>query len=390
MQRSRRSLLAAGFVGVLILTVGVMVVASLPRSTPGPRIPPIQASQPAPSRVEPRGATTEPATALGDTVADVYDRAGSAVVNVAVKTDTWGLFPGVLPEGSEGSGFIVDKDGHVATNYHVTRGASRLDVTLASGESYRANVVGVDSANDVAMLRIDAPKDKLQQLPTLPLGDSSDLRVGDFVLAIGNPFGLERSMSLGIVSSLGRIRPGTEDRLISNMIQTDAPINPGNSGGPLLNLDGQVVGIAAQIEAPTPGNVGVGFAIPVDTLKRYLPDLLAGREPQHAWLGISGVALTPSLADQLDATARGGVLITRVARDGPAAKAGLVGATPFQRSLGDIITHVDSLRVRTLEDIAAHIDGLNPGDRIKVAYVRDGQARTVEVTLGVWRPADKA
>src|SRR5688572_24086463 len=225
--------------------------------------------------------------------ADVYERSSSGVVNISVMAQVRDPFGrSALQEGS-GSGFVIDKEGHIVTNEHVVAGADRLDITLAEGSSYIGVVVAEDPPTDLALVRLQAPADKLNQLNVVKLGDSDSAKVGEWVVAVGNPFGLERSATVGVVSSLGRTRPGLDRRLITDMIQTDAAINPGNSGGPLFNLAGEVIGINEQIEAPNRGNVGIGFAIPVNTLKRYLPDLKAGRQPQHASMGIAGASLTP-------------------------------------------------------------------------------------------------
>jgi putative serine protease PepD len=318
----------------------------------------------------------------------VYDQISPAVVNIDVRAR--GLDPfgrPVLQEGT-GSGFIIDKQGHVVTNEHIIAQADRLDVTLSDGSTYIADVVAEDAATDLALLRIQAPAEKLARLSVAPLGDSTDLDVGHFVVAIGNPFGLERSASLGIVSSLGRSRPGLARRLITDMIQTDAAINPGNSGGPLINLQGQVVGINEQIEAPTRGNVGVGFAIPVNTLKRYLPELMAGRQPQHAWLGLGGVPVGPTLAEQFNLPVQEGVLVTAVVPGSPVAGAGLRGVTGNNPATADIITALDDRSVRSFDDIAEHINARNPGDTVRVTIVRGGQSQTLDVTLGTWQPTE--
>jgi S1-C subfamily serine protease len=245
--------------------------------------------------------------------------------------------------------------------------------------------VGEDPATDLAIIRIEVPDEKLAQLTVAPLGDSEALEVGDAVLAIGSPYGLEGSASFGIVSSLGRSRPGLAHRLITDMIQTDAAINPGNSGGPLLDAYGRVVGINEQIEAPTPGSAGVGFAIPVNTLKRLLPDLKAGRQPQHAWLGMGGIALAPTLAEQLDPVSEHGVIVIDVVPGSPAAQAGLRGAGSWNPRFGDIITSIDGHPMRDFADIAAQINVHAPGDTIEIAYERDGETKTIKVALGVWK-----
>ena len=309
------------------------------------------------------------------------------ITSTAQGSDTQGR---PLRQEGAGSGFIIDAEGHVVTNQHVVSGASRLEVTLSDGTMHFADLVALDAPNDLAIVRINAPAAKLRTLTAAPLGDSSVLRVGQTVVAIGNPFGLERSATLGIVSSLGRTRPGTEQRLIANMIQTDAAINPGNSGGPLLNLAGEVVGINAQIDSPTRGSVGVGFAIPINTLTRYLPDLLAGKEPKHGWLGIAGRALTPTIAEQLGVQTPQGVILSSVTLGGPAAKAGLRGAARSDATTADIITHLDTHIVRSVEDVAAYIDGRDPGEKVRVTFLRGGQEQTAEVTLGVWEQRESS
>jgi len=318
-------------------------------------------------------------------VSDVYERVSPAVVNITASARARDAFGRTRPADGTGSGFIIDRQGHVVTNYHVVEGATRLDVTLADHSSYVGEVVANDIGNDLALVRLNAPEEKLKQFAVASLGDSESVRVGEAVVAIGNPFGLERSATLGIVSSLGRTLPGGGRRLINHMIQTDAAINPGNSGGPLLNLRGEVIGINAL--GATQVSVGVGFAIPVNTLKRYLPDLQAGREPRHAWMGIAGVPLTPTLAAELRTPVQQGVILANVAPSGPGASAGLRGATRGDPATGDIVTQIDAEPVRTVEDIAVYVDRKEPGDRVSVTYVRGGQTTEVEVTLGVWQPS---
>lgn len=319
------------------------------------------------------------------TISDVYDRVSPAVVNITFTAIARDVFGRPATQEGTGSGFVIDDRGHVVTNNHVVGGATRLDITLADGSGYIGELVGADPANDLAVVRIAAPPEVLRGLTVLPLGDSDQLRVGQTVIAIGNPFGLERSASVGIVSSLGRTRPGETERLITNMIQTDAAINPGNSGGPMLNLDGEVVGINEQIEAPTRGNVGIGFAVPVNTLKRYLSDLLAGREPQHAWMAVSGTRLTATLAEQLNLPVTQGVIVASVVPGGPAARAGFRGIVRNNVATADIIVDIDGRPMRSVEDVATYVDQFEPGDRVRVRYLRGGQFQTVEVTLGVWQ-----
>jgi S1-C subfamily serine protease len=343
-------------------------------ATPTASAPP----QPPPSQGQTRP-SAEYATAV-----DVYERVSPAVVNISVQAQGRDLLGRpVLQEGS-GSGFIIDRQGHIVTNEHVVAGADRLDVTLADGTSYVGEVVAGDPATDLALIRLRAPADKLSQLTVAPLGDSETLKAGQWIVAIGNPFGLERSITVGVVSSLGRTRPGLEQRLITDMIQTDAAINPGNSGGPLINLAGQVVGINEQIESSTRGNVGIGFAIPVNTLKRYLPDLQAGRQPRHAWIGIGGTTLSPTLAEEIGTSVTQGVIVTRVAPQSPAASAGLRSLNSANPAAADIVIHLADRPVRRFEDVADVINDHNPGDTIAMTYVRNGQTQTGNVTLAVW------
>jgi S1-C subfamily serine protease len=321
--------------------------------------------------------------AESNSISRVYEQTSAAVVNITMSALTRTQAGRTQQLQGTGSGFVVDQLGHIVTNQHVVDGATRLDVTLADESSYIATVVATDPATDLALLQLEAPTEVLRGLTVASLGDSGQLKVGDAVVAIGNPFGLERSATAGIVSSLRRTRPGTTQRLITDMIQTDAAINPGNSGGPLLNLRGEVIGINEQIASSSEGNVGVGFSIPVNTLKRVLPELLAGQQPQHAWIGIAGASLTPTMAEQYGLTVKQGIVLTQTVPGGPAAQAGLrAGIDP---SAADIITAVDGQSVRSVQDVASTVDRHNPNDRVSVTYVRGGTTQTADVTLGVWQ-----
>ena len=378
-------------VGMVVATAAIFTYfprTVLPAMQPAAAALPITSAAPRESTAPITSGAPGEWTGETNAVTEVYERVGPAVVNITSTQQGVDLFGRPLRQEGSGSGFIIDSEGHVITNQHVVSGASRLDVTLADGTTYVGEVWAIDAPNDIALVKINAPAEKLKPLAVVPLGDSSALRVGQTVIAIGNPFGLERSATLGIVSSLGRTRPGVEQRLISNMIQTDAAINPGNSGGPLLNLRGEVVGNNAQIDSPTRGSVGVGFAIPVNTLKRYLPDLLAGKEPKHPWIGIAGRPLTPTLAERLSVHAEYGVILSSVTAGGPAARAGLRGATRRDASTADIITHLDGHVVRSVEDVAVYIDNRDPGETVRVTFMRGGQSQTADVTLAIWEARD--
>jgi S1-C subfamily serine protease len=311
----------------------------------------------------------------------VYEQVSPAVVTIRVRGEPSTPSSNPAPQSGTAAGFILDTEGHIVTALHVVFGFDRLDVMLADGSTYRAEVLGIDPGNDLAILTLQAPPEKLAQLPTVRLGDSNDLRVGETVIAIGSPFGLDRTLTMGVISSLGRMRTGVGERLIADMIQVDAPINPGNSGGPLLNLRGEVIGINEQIEGTN--SVGIGFAVPVNSLSRYLPDLLASREPRHAWLGISGRALSPAGAETLHMEGQRGVVLGSVAPGGPAANAGLLGSDETG-AVGDVIVALDDQPVRSVEEIAQYIDRKAPGDTVRVTYIRDGQTVTAVATLGAW------
>ena len=274
----------------------------------------------------------------------------------------------------------------------MVEGATRISVKLGSDDrSYPAKVVGTDPATDVALLKVDVPADKLHPLA---LGDSSELEVGDPVVAIGNPFGLDRTVTSGIVSALQRQIEAPNGFSISHVIQTDAAINPGNSGGPLIDAEGRVVGINSQIETGGGGgNVGIGFAIPINTAREVADQIEQNGKVQHAYLGISGGTITPDLAKALNLPVDEGVLVAEAVKDGPAAEAGIEGgnteATIEGASVtlgGDIITALDGKKVSGMEELVNIVNGKKPGDEIEVGLLRGGDEKTVTVKLGN-RPA---
>jgi len=319
-----------------------------------------------------------------DLLADLYDRVSPSVVNITVRTRLSGS--GNVPEFEQGtgSGIVLDTEGNILTNNHVVGDGGRLVVTLADGTKLNARLVGSDPLSDLAVVRVQTSPEKLH--PAV-LGDSDHVRVGQLAVAIGNPFGLERSLTTGVISAVGRVRPsGLGRRSIPNMIQTDAAINPGNSGGPLLNSAGEVIGINTQIQTAggIRGNMGVGFAVPVNAAKRALPDLLAGRKVQHPWLGISGIAVSEDLAEEYNLPVKEGVLVAEVLPDSPAAQAGLRGGGRRDPASGDIVLTLDGRNVKAVEDIVSYLDRRNVGDRVTLTFLRDGVPHTTEVTLAAW------
>ena len=316
---------------------------------------------------------------------EVYREASPAVVNITTRTVEMDFFYGAVPVEGTGSGFIVNQDGTVVTNYHVVAEAQQVQVTLADRSSFEARVVGVDPLSDLAVLRI-APGGR--RLPALPLGDSSRLEVGQKVLAIGNPFGFQGTLTSGVISALERTIRTQTGALLDEAIQTDAAINRGNSGGPLLDSQGRVIGVNSVIFTPSGGSVGIGFAIPVNTLKFVLSDLVRYGRVRRPWVGISAHEIWPELAQVLRLPVEHGMLVAEVFRGGPADKIGLRGGN---RSLivgryrfrvgGDIVTAVDGEEVGSIADLNRLTFKKRPGDTVELTYYRGDQKRTVTVTL---------
>ncbi len=357
------------------------------------------------------GSTTTVATPLSAPVT-VKDSGDSNLVNQIYRRDGQGVafiqasrspegssginpFGEPEPEGegggvATGSGFLVDTEGHIITNSHVVEGASKVQVTLGSDEtSHDAEIVGTDPATDVALLKVDVPAD---QLRPLALGDSSKVQVGDPVVAIGNPFGLDRTVTSGIVSALQRQIQAPNGFSISHVIQTDAAINPGNSGGPLIDASGSVIGINSQIQSGSGGgNLGIGFAVPINTARDVVEQIKHDGEVEHAYIGITGGSITPAIADALKLPTDKGVLVNEVTEDGPADKAGIEGGDTDAtiegaqvRLGGDIITEIDGEPVTSMEALIDAVDAAEPGDKMEMTLLRDdGEEKTVTVTLGV-------
>ncbi|MBK8047838.1 MAG: trypsin-like peptidase domain-containing protein [Anaerolineales bacterium] len=317
---------------------------------------------------------------------DVYQRVSPSVVSITTQVTRQDFFFNNIPEEGAGSGFVLDNDGHILTNFHVVDGAERIDVTFGDKQTYQAKVVGFDSRNDLAVLAVESPPE--QMLP-VQLGQSDNLRVGQWAIAIGNPFGqFGRTLTTGVISALDRTLQGPDGRTITGVIQTDAAINKGNSGGPLLDSSGRVIGINSAIFSPTGTNTGVGFAVPVDTIKRMLPDLLELGRYRHPWLGVRyAYNLTQGLAEVLKLPTATGLLLVEIYTSSPLANAGVRGAQQEvvignQRVYigGDIITALDGMPVDSLDQLEAQIEqNYRVGQRATLTLLRDG--KTLDVTI---------
>ncbi len=313
---------------------------------------------------------------------EIFEKSEAGVVRVNVQKAEEALVPAGV-----GSGFVFDKKGHIITNAHVVEGAKKVVITFLDGRSYNADIIGVDTFTDIAVIKVNAD---LSLLHPLSLGDSSNLQVGEPIAAIGNPFGLSGSMTSGIVSQLGRLLPTAMLYSIPDVIQTDAAINPGNSGGPLLNMRGEVVGINTAIQSATGEFTGVGFAVPSQTVAKIVPSLIQNGEYKHPWIGISGRDIDPDLAKVLKLTDAVGFLVVTVVPDSPASKAGLHGSENsvdvdgVQYTIGgDIILSVDDVEVRKISDILIHLQRQKSvGDELVLEVLRDGRTTNFTVILG--------
>jgi S1-C subfamily serine protease len=326
-------------------------------------------------------------------VADIYRRAAPGVVYVTARITAQTNSPFGFPLEQQGlatgSGFVIDHRGYILTNAHVVEGARTASVRFEEGgDEIDAQVVGRDLSTDLAVLRVDPSKAKLK---VLPLGDSNHVRVGDPAIAIGNPFGYDRTVTTGIISALQRQIRAPNGFTIGHVIQTDAPINPGNSGGPLLDASGKVIGINSQIAtAGSRGSVGIGFAVPIDTAKRVVPQLERHGRILHAYLGVTTYPLDQDLADAVNLTVHEGAIVQDVAPGGPAGRAGLrAGKIHTDQGIvlgGDVIVEVDGERIAKPDDITAAINDNRPGERVEVKFYRDNKLTTRQVKLGT-RPA---
>ena len=331
--------------------------------------------------------TSEPTASNSTlTAAQIYSNTHKSVVEITVGSVQVDPFGGEQQQRGQGSGFVIDSDGHIVTNDHVVEGADSVSVRFWNGDTYKAKVVGTDASTDLAVIKVDAPDSVLHPLT---VGDSSEVQVGNTVFALGSPLGLEDSFTSGIVSALHRQIEAHNGFSINDSIQTDAAINHGNSGGPLLNSSGEVIGVNAQIAGNTGANIGIGFAIPSNTVKSIAAELIDSGEVEHAYLGVQVQDVPASVADELGLVE--GVQIASFPQTGsktPAQKAGLRAATGEKTidgdtysTGGDVITAIDGEKITSSEELQRAIDAKQPGDTISVTYWRNGDSHTVDVKL---------
>jgi S1-C subfamily serine protease len=316
----------------------------------------------------------------------VYRQVSPAVANILTKATQYDFFMDPVPVEGAGSGFVIDEKGYILTNFHVVEGAQSIDVILGDQSRYPAKFIGADQRNDVALVKIE-PKGK--RLVALTLADSAALQVGQKVLAIGNPFGFQSTLTTGVVSALGRTVQTSQTTFIDEAIQTDAAINRGNSGGPLLNSRGEVIGINSAIFTPSGTTAGIGFAIPINTAKMIAHDLMTEGRVHRAFLGIETLPVGGSLAEALDLPAQEGLLVENASKGGPAANAGIRGGDRLVRAGmqriaigGDLIVAVDGQKVTSPFDLNIILNRKRPGDTITVTIYRGGKKMDIPVRLG--------
>jgi S1-C subfamily serine protease len=370
--RSRIPMIALILIATLVLGAGAGAIAysTFGSSSTLIRQVPVQRSEPA--------AQTTPLT-----VGQVYKDAYRSVVEITVTSDQSSPFGGQQQQRAQGSGFVIDNSGHIVTNDHVVAGAKSVSVQFWNGATYKASVMGTDPSTDLGVIKVDAPESVLHPIQ---FGDSDSVQVGDTTIAIGSPFGLAETVTSGIVSALHRQMEAPNNFTINDSIQTDAAINHGNSGGPLLNINGEVIGVNSQIRSDSGGSDGVGFAIPSNTVKSIADTLIGSGKVEHAYLGVSVQEISASVAGQLKLVS--GVEVATVRTGTPAKNAGIRGATGSKTiegqqypTGGDVITAIDGQKVTSSEDVQQTIDAHQPGDTVKVTYWRNGDSHTVDVKL---------
>jgi len=315
----------------------------------------------------------------------IYEELSPSVVNITTIEVAYDFFFSPVREQGTGSGSILDTDGHILTNYHVVENADYIQVTLADKSQFKAELLGFDEINDIAVLKVEAT---VEHLRPIPMGSSQDLHVGQMVYAIGNPFGLSHTMTSGIISSLGRSIKSKAGFIIDDVIQSDAAINPGNSGGPLIDSSGRMIGITTSIFTTSGGNIGIGFSVPVDTVRRVVNDLIRYGRVRRPWVGIYGQSMTPELARYLELPQPEGVLVAYVEPGSSADQAGIRGGTQRVRVGiyrvvigGDYIVRMDDRPVTTTEDLTSYLLNRTPGDTVTLTLYRNGREMQVRMEM---------
>ncbi|HXT26338.1 MAG TPA: trypsin-like peptidase domain-containing protein [Candidatus Eisenbacteria bacterium] len=316
----------------------------------------------------------------------IYRETSPAVANVLTKATEYDFWMDPVPVEGAGSGFVIDGKGYILTNFHVVQGAQTIEVVLGDQSRYSAKFIGADQRNDVALLKVE-PKGKA--LMALPLGDSAALQVGQKVLAIGNPFGFQSTLTTGVVSALGRTVQTSQTTFIDQAVQTDAAINRGNSGGPLINSHGEVIGINSAIYTPSGTTAGIGFAIPINTAKRIAHDLITDGRVHQAFLGVETIPINESFAEALGLPAQEGLLVQTTSRGGPAAEAGIRGGDRVAQAGmrrfyvgGDVLTAIDGQKIANRVDVDLMLNKKRPGEEVTITLFRGGKKMDVKVRLG--------
>ncbi len=379
----KRQLLVLGILGLLFLSCSLPAISSpsgvdsttaVPLPTP---IVIVATPTPLPE------AALAPLDIEEELITNLYERVSPSVVHIKATVVTMDFFFGPMPSEGTGSGFIFDALGHIVTNHHVIEGANAVEVEFSDDTRAAATIIGVDPANDLAVLRVETLPPEARPLP---LGDSALLRVGQRAIAIGNPFGLARTLTTGVISALGRPLQISQDDYIFDVIQTDAAINPGNSGGPLLDSRGRVIGVNTAVRQ---GAEGIGFAVPVNAVKQIVPVLIDEGVYRHPWLGLLGYTITPSLARALDLPVERGILVAQLYRQGPAVPAGIRGGTRQVRIGnqilligGDILTAIDGVSLRDWNSLQEYLQTRTKvGDVVTLAVIREGVELEIDLTL---------
>lgn len=355
--------------------------AVTPSDTPRPTATPL----PVPTATSLPDTLLAPIDIEEQLITNLYERVSPSVVNITAQLINYSFFFGAMPSEGTGSGFVIDEQGHIITNWHVVEDAERVEVTFSDETTVPARILGADPANDLAVLQVDASS--LELVPVM-WGDSAELKVGQRAIAIGNPFGLERTLTTGVISALGRPLQLEDGQFIFDVIQTDAAINPGNSGGPLLDSRGRVIGVNTAIRSDAEG---IGFTIPADTVRRIVPSLIERGFYPHPWTGFLGYDITPRLAELLQLPVERGLLVAQIYRDGPAQRAGLRGAqreavVGNRRVLvgGDIVTAIDDVALDDWQDLQRFLQlQAEAGQTVTLRVIRGAQVLPVEMVLGV-------